>query len=373
MKRYAFIALGILIAATCVLGQASQEVGTQTVLILVHLDFHEAELETVLQALVDYESDIYVYSWELTESQLRQKIPERFFNLMPSPSGGPRVTVNSAPDELNYYDKIVTMGSGWSAARIREHNVTMQQFFDFLGTQLSDHTVVCGIGAGIYPIVASGVLPQGSEVPAYPCDDLSSYIRDHGYKPREAPMVERRDGQEGPPIVEMFDHEGLRERFLGTTSLNGSAVVISPIPNTWYPLDEEGGVLLVWDYRDEYTNAIDATENLYRGIPLPTAVQIAFVFSEGWVKLYNTTGLNFDIGRWTLQSVDPETGELYDSFTLPTGEDRSAYSFEPYTSELAAHGAQLIRPGNLDIPPGSRVELLDPDGNRRSVKSCCYR
>jgi len=387
MRRlvWAVVAVVILCGSLSGLSQPMGGLGTQSVLLILPADFHDEELVRVLQQFVDREADIYVTGVATTSGSaldaLKARIPSPFFNLQTGLSGGPRVTV--IPDMMAFeflYDKTVTFGAGWYDEYFPANGQTgpivpsySQAMNWFLGRQLSDHGVVGAIGPGIYPVLFSGTLPQGTTVPAYPCGTLIQTITDQGCVPLPAPVTPRAD-ESGPPLVELQIADDTRRPFLAQQALNGSKVIISPIPSSWYPTTDGTGGQLVSDYADDYVNAIDAIENASKGIGAVTDIQIARVTCgpDGMVTLRNLGENAIDLTGWKLQSVDPDSGEVLYTYTF------DHYVLDPGAEVIVYYGMMMWSgPDNylhwsedLVLADGARVEFVDAQGNRRCVRDC---
>ena len=379
------LALAILCAGLAGLAQSMPRVGTQSVLLLLPERFHDEELVHVLQQFVDRDADIYITSLDATSTAgvdaLKARVPERFFNLQPGLSGGPQVTV--IPSFMSFefkYDKTVTLGAGWydeyfspSGFNGPEDPSFSRGLYWFLGRQVSEHGVVGAIGAGVYPLIFSGVLPQGSTVPAYPCRDLVTAISDQGYEPKQAPTEPRSDDA-GPPLVPIVTGQDTDGCFLIEQPVNGSHVVMTPIPNSWYATANGSGALLISDYADDYINVIDAVENSFAGVGGVSAVQISHLVCgpDGMVTLRNTGEDAVNLAGWRLRSVDPQTGEVqheytFADYTLAPGDTVHVYSGMMMWSGPAnyLHWAEGVL-----FAENGRAELVDPQGNRRSVRDC---
>jgi len=388
MKRRIWIAIALLVLCAGLLGvaQSMPRVGTQSVLLILPEKFHDEELVHVLQQFVDREADIYVTSVDTTTTSevaaLTARIPQRFFNLQPGASGGPRVTVIPSMMSFEFtYDKAISLGAGWYDEYFAPSGYTgptdpsySDGLYWFINRQLSDHGVFGAIGAGIYPLIFSGVLPQGSTVPAYPCPDLVAAIANRGYTPKQAPMETRENGAAGPPLVAILTPSDTDGLFLIEQPVNGSDVLMSPIPNSWYPTDNGFGELLISDYAADYINLIDAVENAFAGAGGVSAVQISHLDCgpDGMVTLRNTGQDAVNLAGWRLRSVDPDTGEILYEYTF------GDYTLEPGAVVHVYYGMQMWSgPENyvywgegVLFAENGRAELIDPQGNRRSVRDC---
>ena len=388
MRRRMWIALALAILCASLMGfaQSMPKTGTQSVLLLLPERFHDEELVHVLQQFVDREADIYITSLNATSTAgvdaLKARVPERFFNLQPGLSGGPQVTV--IPSFMSFefkYDKTVSLGAGWydeyftpSGFKGPEDPSFSRGLYWFLGRQVSDHGVVGAIGAGVYPVIFSGILPQGSTVPAYPCPDLVTAISDQGYTPKQASTEPRSDDIAAPPLVPIVTGQDTDGCFLIEQPVNGSTVVMTPIPNSWYPTDDGLGPVLISDYADGYINAIDAVENAFAGVGGVSAVQISHLDCgpDGMVTLRNAGEDAVNLAGWTLRSVDPQTGEVlheytFAEYTLAPGDAVHVYSGMMMWSGPANY---LHWEEGVLFAENGRAELLDPQGNRRSVRDC---
>ena len=246
-------------------GQSIPVRGTQSVLLMVPAGFHDAELIYVLQQFVNKEADIYVAAMGAADSSdaaaLQARIPDHFFNLMPNLSGGPHVTVLSTSESLAWtFDKVLILGGGWYDQYFASSGYASpsdppygEELYMFLHRAITENTVLCAVGAGVYPVIYSGVLPQGARVAAYPCSDLITAITEQGYQPLEAKKTPRPDGS-GPPIVTIDIH---------VETSNGATIVMAPIPNSWYAQTQEYGDMLIDDYSEFYLETVSTVEEAY--------------------------------------------------------------------------------------------------------------
>ena len=388
MRKHAVMALTLAILCASLLGvaQPMSKVGTQSVLLILPEKFHVEELVYVLQRLVDREADIYVTSVGTASpndvAALKARIPTRFFSLQPGLSGGPRITVFPSMMSFEFmYNKAICLGAGWydeyfapSGYTKPTHPSYSDGLYWCLRRQVSDHGVVTAIGAGVYPVIYSGVLPKGSTVPAYPCPDLVKAIPDQGYEPKQAPSEPRRDDAAGPPLVPIVPYGDMQDLFLIDQPVNGGRVVMTPIPNSWYSTDNGAGGLLISDYADDYTNAIDAVENLLAGAGGVSPIQVSHLDCghDGMVTIRNTGEDAVNLLGWKLRSVDPETGDVrheytFDNYTIPPGETVHVYYGQMMWSGPANY---LHWDQGVLFREGGRAELLDAEGHRRSVRDC---
>lgn len=390
MKRLSWVvvvAVVVLCASLLTAAQSMPRVGTQSVLLILPANFHNEELVHVLQQFVDREADIYVTSVDTVRTAdvaaLKARIPTWFFNLMPRFSGGPRVTVIPAMVSFELqYDKAISLGAGWYDEYFAASGYTgpadpsyAAGLYWFINRMLSDHGTFGAIGAGVYPVIFSGALPQGSTVPAYPCPDLIGAIDRQGYEPKQAPQGPRPDGS-WPTLVEILvpdDQDGL---FLVEQSVNSSKVVMSPIPNSWYSTEDRYGGLLISDYGADYINLIDAVENAFFGVESPSPVQITHLQCgpNGRVRLKNMGERPVNLAGWKVQSLDldPNAGEVLAEFTF------SDYMLAP-GAEVHVYYGDVMWSGPDDFvywaegvlfAGNGRAALIDPQGNRRSVRDC---
>jgi hypothetical protein len=271
MRRlvWALVALAVLCGGLLGVAQSMPKIGTQSVLLILPKDFHDEEFIYVLQQFVDREADIYVTSVDTTTTSevaaLTARIPERFFNLQPGTSGGPRVSVIPSMMSFEFiYDKAITLGAGWYDEYFAPSGYTgptdpsySDGLYWFINRQLSDHGVFGAIGAGLYPLIFSGVLPLDTMVPAYPCPDLISVIAGAGYQPVQMGETPRTDGRDWPPLVVVDTY---------VADVDSSKAVMTPIPNSWYPLDDGLGPLLVTDYETVLGDSISTIEECYSNL-----------------------------------------------------------------------------------------------------------
>ena len=387
MRRWAWIAMAVVLCAGMLgFAQSMPKVGTQSVLLILPEKFHDEELAHVLQQFVDREADIYVTSVATAipadADALKARIPERFFTLQPLSSGGPRVTVIPSMMSFEFtFDKAISLGAGWYDEYYAASGYTgptdpsySDGLYWFLGRQLSNHGIVGAIGAGIYALIFSGVLPPGSTVPAYACPDLVTAISNQGYTPKQAPVQPRQNGADGPPLVPIVTQDAENGLYLIEQPVNGGNVEMTPIPNSWYPTDDGYGGLLIGDYDYHYVNVIDAVENAAAGVGGVSPIQVSHLDCgpDGMVTIRNTGEDAVNLLGWKLRSVDPETGEVlheytFDNYTLPPGETVHVY----YGQMMWSGPANFLHwDHGVLFGEGGRAELVDPQGYRRSVRDC---
>jgi len=244
--------------------------GTQSVLLLVPADFHDSELQTLLQEFVGNEADIYVASMNSADpagsigvDALTSRIPEHFFHLHPGLSGGPHVSVIGSEEALGrLFDKVLVVGRGWYDDYFAPGGQSepvdppyASGLYAFFQQALGNGTVIGAVGAGTYPVVFSGVLPPESTVAAYPCGDLIRTLRGRGHQPAIASSAKRADGSWPPVVTVEFSR----------VSVSGCTALFAPIPNSWYDNTDADGELLVTDYGVHYSNFVRSVEDAYEG------------------------------------------------------------------------------------------------------------
>jgi len=378
MKRRAIVVVGLMIlcAGALAAAQSIPKVGTQTVLLSLPADFHDEELVHVLQHFVEQEADIYVTSADTMSgadvAALTARIPSHYFTLMPGNSGGPRVTVIPSIVSFEFlYGKVLFIGGGWYDeyfAASGYTGATEPSYADGLYWMtdriLAQHGTIGAVGAGIYPVIFSGVLPAGSTVPAYPCSALIGAIAGQGYQPMPAEQTAPPNGS-GLPLIEAVTYQ---------TAVNSADVLMTPIPNSWYPTDDGLGEQLITDYGTAYTDFIRKVEAAFRGIGDESAIRITNVECgpDGMVTLRNDGDNPVNLAGWTLRSVDLATGETSHTYTFGEYELAPGASVQVYYGTMMWSGPEdfLHWTEDIAIPPGGRAVLVDPQGNERSTMGC---
>jgi hypothetical protein len=371
-----FVGLWWMACCWMVAGQSMPTVGTQSVLLNLPESFHVEELTQVLQQFVNAEADIYVSSIHTLSTAdvtaLQSDIPARFFNLMAGSSGGPRVTVISASEQLErHFDKVVFLGGGWYDEYFKPSGYTESRQPDYADdlyawTQqlVTENVVIGAIGAGLYPLVYSGILEPGTLVPVYPCDDLVDVVIEQGYTPITVGQTPRSDGS-WPPIVDADVYVG------DAVFVEGARAVMSPIPNSWYDTTQQFGNLLVDDHSWGYIDAITTLENTHYQVTLPSAIEIRLVKTEadGYIVVGNASESPVNLEGWKLQTVDPMTGEILHTYTFEN------YVLEGSAEVMVIVGTQSWDPAHINwttdnvwSPNGGKIVLVDPQGNVRAAK-----
>jgi hypothetical protein len=385
MNRKALLLVLWLIAALgwMAVAQSIPRVGSQSVLINLPKEYHIEELVQMVQPFVDAEADIYISSVD-TLSQadvaaLTARIPARFFNLQPGLSGGPRVTVIAASEQFErHFDKALFLGGGWYDEYFEPSGYTQStqpayadDLYEWTESLVTEGAVIGAVGAGLYPVVYSGILPAGAVVPAYPCPDLISVIAEQGYQPVEAAQTPRSDGT-WPPLV------AAEVTVSDTTYAEWSRVVMSPIPNSWYDTTPRFGALLVDDYTEPYQESVNAIEDAYHTLPiLGVDVIIAYVQCgvDSVVTLRNDSLEAIDLSGWKLQTVDPDDNIVVVEHTFSTYVLQPGETVKVYVGESAPEGTPetLIWPiqsaFGMGMPDG-RAVLINSDGFEESSYEC---
>jgi hypothetical protein len=380
MNRKALLLVLWLIAALgwMAVAQSIPKIGSQSVLINLPKTFHSEELVQMLQQFVDAEADIYVSSVHTLSATdvaaLTARIPARFFNLQPGLSGGPRVTVIPASEQFErHFDKALFLGGGWYDEYFEPSGYTQstqpayaEDLYGVLDRTLSDGGVVCSIGAGLYPLVCSGLLEPGTEVPFYDCIDAIETVEQFGYLPVVMETTPRSDGS-WPPFVEIEIHVA--------DALNGTAVM-SPIPNSWYPLTDEFGLKLLGDYLGPYQDTFDAVETAYSQPVTGLDVTILSMRcgENSVLMLRNNTMKPIDMSGWKLQTVNPDTQMVlaehtFTSLVLQPGEEMQVYVG---AAPEAATENQVWPLNNAFGMPGDTgmAVLVNSQGRRESTYVC---
>lgn len=366
----------VVLAVLCVgLIAVGQPTGyqAQTVLLIVPPTLHNWELVTVLRKFVAEGSRIVVTQMGTQTHEdvaaLQERIPEHFLDLILGPSTGPSVEVRPATDATaRTYNKTLVLGAGWYEEYFGPSGYShptdppyADDFYTYIQEFVSGGGVLGAIGSGLYPIIFCGVLPEQVQLPAYPCPDLIDVITVAGYQPLAMEEIPRSDGT-WPPLVTID---------VAQIAVNGCQVFVTPIPNSWYPLNDEFGDLLVSDYGYDYSNMITSVENAYFQIAYPCVVEIRQVLCEenGFVSVGNPSDGPADLTGWKLQSEDPTTGEVLATFTF------DSYTLEAGASVLINVGMRSWNPehlhwtsDNIWSPNGGKVVLIDPEGYRRAEK-----
>lgn len=367
------VAIAVLCVGLMAVGQptAYQQ---QTVLLIVPPTLHNWELVTVLREFVAEGADIFVTQMG-TRTQddvdgLRERIPEHFLNLILGPSSGPSVQVLPATDATaRTLNKTLILGAGWyeeyfaSSGYSRPTDPSYaDEFYTFIREFVSEGGILGAIGSGLYPIIFSGVLPEDAQLPAYPCPDLIDVITGAGYQPLAMAEIPRSDGT-WPPLVPID---------IAQIPVNGSQVFVTPIPNSWYPLTNEFGDLLILDYGNDYSNMITSVENAYFQIAHPCDIGIQLDCGEEFFVEVNNSGHGpADLTGWKLQCENPTTGDVLGTFTF------DGYPLEAGESVLINVGTGGQNPanpiwmtGNTWDPNEGKMVLIDPGGVRRAEKMC---
>ena len=375
MKRLIGVGWILLVVVLCwvAMAQSIPKVGSQSVLINLPKEYHIEELVQIVQQFVDAEADIYISSVD-TLSQadvaaLCARIPARFFNLQPGLSGGPRVTVIAASEQFDRnFDKAVFLGGGWYDEYFEPSGYShltqpgyADDLYGWVQQLVTEGAVVGAVGAGLYPVVYSGILPPSALVPAYPCPDLITAIAEQGYTPIEAAQTPRSDGT-WPPLVAAEVHVS------DTTYAEWSRVVMSPIPNSWYDKTPRFGALLVDDYTKPYQETFDAIEAAYRALPiLGVDILITYVKCgvDSVVTLRNDSPEAIDLAGWKLQTVDPDDNIVIAEHTFTTFVLHPGLSVNVYVGTSAPEGT----PETLIWPIQSAFGMGEPDGRAVLINS----
>lgn len=368
------VAIAVLCVGMMAAGQPTA-FQAQTVLLVVPPTLHNWELVAVLREFVAEGSRIVVTQMGTQTHDdvdgLRERIPEHFLSLILGPSTGPSVEVLPSTDATaRTYNKTLVLGAGWydeyfaSSGYSRPTNPSYaDELYTFIREFVSGGGVLGAIGSGLYPIIFSSVLPEDAQLPAYPCPDLIDVIIVAGYQPLPMAEIPRIDGT-WPSLVTID---------IAQIPINGSQVFVTPIPNSWYPLTDEFGELLISDYGHDYSNMITSIENAHFQITYPCVVGIQQVVCEenGFVSVDNPSDGPADLTGWKLQSEDPTTGEVLGSYTF------ESYTLESGASVLINVGMRSWNPehlywtsDNIWSPNGGKVVLIDPEGYRRAEKMC---
>lgn len=380
MKRRTWVAVAAIVVCVSLLtaAQSMPKFGTQKVLLHLPANFHNEELEHVLQHFVDREADVFVTTVDTLSAgdvaALTARIPERFFNLMPGLSGGPRVTVIPSMVSIEFqYDKVIFFGAGWYDEYFAASGYTgptdpsyASGLYWFINRTISEHGIIGAIGAGVYPVIFSGALPPDASVPNYPCPDLITATNEQGYQPIQAEETPRPDGT-WPPLVTVEVH---------AEAVNSATVFMTPIPNSWYPLTDEFGRQLVEDYTDPYQDAFDAIEAAYVPPMLGVDVLITSVKCgvDSVVTLRNDSLEPIDLAGWKLQTVDPDTDEPIVEYTFSSLVIEPGEEIEIYVGTSAPAGTPQNQTWPIDsafgIDGAGRAVLVNSAGFEESSFEC---
>ena len=380
MKRG--LRLGVMLVVIGCLGwmAAGQPMETglikQTVLLIVPASIHSWELAFVLRYFTDDEADVTVtQAGAATTSDLDglvNKIPEELQNMALGPTTGPHVWVRtSASLSGQRFGKTLILGAGWYDEYFASSGYTKptqppyaSDLYDALGQWLLEGTVVCTVGAGIYPLLFADLLPPGSLVPAYPCPDLIDVIDVSGYEPAQMAQTPRMDGRDWPPLVTVETY---------SVDVYDTKILMSPIPNSWYPLDETYGQLFGDDYGAEYNATLQEVENTYYTQTSPVIIESIDSGENGMVVLRNTSAVSVDLTGWRLQTIHPDTGEVQYSYPFEN------VVLEPGADVVVYYGMRMWDgPSNYyhwsEESPfglgGGQVRLVDANGNQRARRTC---
>jgi hypothetical protein len=377
VKRIATLTLALLLVGLVAAAQSISPTGTQRVLLHFPAKFHDEELIHVLQQFVDREADIYVTASDTLSGAdveaLRARIPDRFFNLTTGLSGGPRVTVIPEIVSIEFrYDKVIFLGAGWYDEYFESSGYTEPRdpsysdgLYWFIGRSISEHATIGAVGPGVYPLIFSGVLPEGTKVPAYKCDQLTGAIQDQGYQANVAEETPREDGG-WPPLVTAETYGA---------AVNSAEVRMTPIPTSWYPTTDGFGSQVISDYTYDYSAFVISVEDAFLGLPSDGSVRIKSVRCEdnGYAIVQNTGKETVNLAGWKIEHVDPSTGRTLATHTFGN------YALAP-GAEVAVYWGSLMwtSPENYvyweDGPflpgIGERFVLVDPGGTQRSSMDC---
>ena len=135
------------------------------------------------------------------------------------------------------YDGVLFVGAGWyGATYLRQmQGQAMPDYvdasFDVIGNALNLGLPIVGIGAGVYPLIFSELLPPGTQVAAYDCPDLYESALQRGL----APIVAKGQAPAGS-----YQHGPDAEVVIDQAS--GSWIGTASVPDTWYG-DDQGSDL----------------------------------------------------------------------------------------------------------------------------------
>ena len=144
------------------------------------------------------------------------------------------------------YDKVIWLG-GFSWYGLVYPGLPVegaQGLLALSGDLASRGKLLMAVGSGIIPVILMGVLPPGTEVAVYPCQDLVNLCQEHGLVP-VLPTGE---------VCQKADGRGLPPAGLKLVQAEDKKLLVAAIPCSWYGAEEEKQ--LKDDYGEAYSTAV---------------------------------------------------------------------------------------------------------------------
>ncbi len=204
--------------------------------------YHPQALVHFLMGLAQAgESAIDVYAPEEYGEGLRVLVGQ----LMAAVKLATEVTIRTEPlDET--YDKVIWLG-GFSWYGLVYPNLPVegaQGLLALSGDLASRGKLLMAVGSGIIHVILMGVLPPGTEVAVYPCQDLVNLCQEHGLVPL-LPTGE---------VCQKADGRGLPPAGFKLVQAEDKKLLVAAIPCSWYGVEEEKQ--LEDDYGEAYSAAV---------------------------------------------------------------------------------------------------------------------
>ena len=251
MKIAVCVALALLAAGWACVGQTSRPV-----LVSLAADYHCEALQRVVSGLVaNGHSVVVAAGGDVVAAEDCLEGIAGQVSVIDHPQAPP-----------SDYNGVVFIGFGWYEDEFLTRHLGLPQpaYTEVATTLVADAfdrgAALGGLGAGVYPLIYSGLLPPGTQIASYDCPDLYETALAYGLDPIVAT---------GSPPSGTFQYGP--DAGLVTSPAASSWVVTTSVPDTWYRTDE--GTSLVAHYGE----AIDAFVDRFSA-----AVPVASLSASPW-------------------------------------------------------------------------------------------